>query len=108
MHLLNFDGGCLIRVYDLDATAAGKTQDRRLRDHLDVLSHDLPVSLRAALPKALTAFASSRHFNYEVFLVRQFCALLLQLWRQISQHVYPRMSLDNHGRELMRAVYPGR
>jgi hypothetical protein len=45
----------------LDAASARQTPDGRLRNSLDVFTHDLSVSLGATLSKTLSTFAASRH-----------------------------------------------
>ena len=47
----------------LDTTTTSKTADRRLRDALNVITQDLPVTLGTTLAKAFTTLAASRHFN---------------------------------------------
>ena len=44
-----------------DATSSSESSNRGLGDALDVVAHDLAVTLGAALSKTLSAFASSRH-----------------------------------------------
>jgi hypothetical protein len=50
-----------ITTDSLDTTTTRKPSDGRLGDALDVLSHDLTVTLRTAFAETFTAFASTRH-----------------------------------------------
>jgi len=52
----------------LDATSSSKSSDRGLGDALDVVSHDLAVTLGAALSKTLSSFSSTRHFSLNLTL----------------------------------------
>ena len=52
----------------LDATSPSKSSNRGLCDALDVVAHDLAVTLGAALSKTLSAFASSRHVSLNLTL----------------------------------------
>ena len=45
----------------LHSTPAGKTADSGLGDALDVVTKDLPVTLRASLAETLASFATSSH-----------------------------------------------
>ena len=46
----------------LDTTSSSKSSDGGLGDALDVVSHDLAVTLGAALAKTFASCSSSRHF----------------------------------------------
>ena len=52
----------------LDAASSSKSSDGGLGDALDVVAHDLAVTLGAALSKTLSAFASSRHVSLNLTL----------------------------------------
>ena len=51
-----------------DATSSSESSNRGLGDALDVVAHDLAVTLGAALSKTLSAFASSRHVSLNLTL----------------------------------------
>ena len=47
----------------LDTTTAGKTPNGRLRDTLDVITENFPVTLSATLSETLSSFATSGHVD---------------------------------------------
>jgi hypothetical protein len=51
----------------LHAAPPRQPPDRRLRDPLDVVAQNLPVTLRAALAEPLAALASPRHLRRRCF-----------------------------------------
>jgi hypothetical protein len=51
----------------LHTTTASETADSGLGDTLDVVTENLPVTLGAALAKALTTLATSRHVAFDAF-----------------------------------------
>ena len=49
----------------LHSTSSCQTADGRLRDSLDVIAENLPVTLGASLSQTLATFASTRHVDFE-------------------------------------------
>jgi hypothetical protein len=50
----------------LDTTTSSQAPDGRLRNALDVLSHDFAMALRTAFAETFTTFATSRHLRSEL------------------------------------------
>ena len=58
----------------LDSTSASQSTDGGLRDTLDVVTKDFPVTLSASLSKTFASFTTSRHLDLRKF-VREFKAI---------------------------------
>ena len=50
----------------LHSTSSCQTADGRLRDSLDVIAENLPVTLGASLSQTLATFTSTRHVDFEL------------------------------------------
>ena len=76
----------------LDSTSASQSTDGGLRDTLDVVTKDFPVTLSASLSKTFASFTTSRHLDLRKF-VREFKAIreisvdckIVQLSRSICE-----------------------
>jgi hypothetical protein len=91
-----------IAADSLHATSTSEPSDGRLRDALDVLTHDLSVSLRATFAETLTTFAASRHpENW-----REFANFLTQNGGLFPIGSSP-PALDFVGSEIARCEIPG-
>ena len=58
----------------LDSTSASQSTDGGLRDTLDIVTKNLPVTLSASLSKTFASFTTSRHLDLRKF-VREFKAI---------------------------------